>query len=51
MRGCWSDSIPEAIVVGLIERHGERGRDQLVLVEYDLETLSFNPISDPIDVG
>ncbi len=25
--------------------------DQLVLVEYDLETLSFNPISDPIDIG
>lgn len=26
-------------------------RDQLVLVEYDLETGDFNPISDPIDVG
>jgi hypothetical protein len=26
-------------------------RDQLVLVEFNLETLSFDPISDPIDVG
>ncbi|MDH3704633.1 MAG: ABC transporter substrate-binding protein [Acidimicrobiia bacterium] len=26
-------------------------RDQLVLVEFDLETLSFDPISDPVDVG
>jgi len=26
-------------------------RDQLVLVEFNLDTLSFDPISDPIDVG
>ena len=26
-------------------------RDQLVLVELDLDTLTFEPISDPIDVG
>jgi len=26
-------------------------RDQLVLVEFQLDTLTFDPISDPIDVG
>jgi hypothetical protein len=26
-------------------------RDQLVLVEFDLETLSFDPITEPTDVG
>ena len=26
-------------------------RDQLVLVEFHLDTLTFDPISDPIDVG
>ncbi|MDW3217757.1 MAG: hypothetical protein R8F63_04015 [Acidimicrobiales bacterium] len=26
-------------------------RDQLVLVEYNLETMTFDPISEPIDVG
>lgn len=26
-------------------------RDQLVLVEYNLDTMTFDPISDPIDVG
>ncbi|MGI9600524.1 MAG: hypothetical protein ACR2QE_01475 [Acidimicrobiales bacterium] len=26
-------------------------RDQLVLVEFDLETLTFEPISEPVDVG
>lgn len=26
-------------------------RDQLVLVEFNLDTLTFDPISDPIDVG
>ena len=49
------DNVPDLDLPGyqFVSLSSEKvdARDQLVLVEFDLETLSFDPISEPIDVG
>jgi len=49
------DQVPDLSVPGyeFVSLSSDKidARDQLVVVEYDLETLTFEPISDPIDVG
>lgn len=49
------DQVPDLVVPGYAYSSfsGEKvdARDSLVLVEYDLDSLTFVPISDPIDVG
>lgn len=49
------DNVPDLALPGYqfasLSSQKVDARDQLVLVEYHLDTLSFDPISDPIDVG
>lgn len=49
------DNVPDLQVPGYefssLSSSKVDARDQLVLVEYDLATLTFNPISEPINVG
>jgi hypothetical protein len=49
------DMVPDLVVPGFVYSSFSRdkvdARDSLVLVEYDLESLTFVPISEPIDVG
>jgi len=49
------DAVPDLSIPGyeFVSLSSDKvdARDQLVLAEYDLDTLTFEPISDPVDVG
>lgn len=49
------DQVPDLTVPGFefvsLSSDKTDARDSLVLVEYDLQTLTFEPISEPVDVG